>query len=178
MIKLKQILIEAEMIESKINEESVLNALKKSWGADICPEDFRKYWSSENPAFGCCGPTSYVVSKLLGAKIVQSDVIHHSWNELNGKYIDFSESQFQPGMIEKYIKLFPNDITPDVMEKLNLKKSSDGYYIYDVSKLKPVVDTTFETAEDCFNDSRTDEDSKKRCLLLLNKVKRILYIKK
>ncbi len=53
-------------------------------------------WSEDNPARGQCGVTALVVNDILGGEIVKTryEQLWHFYNIIDGKVIDFTESQF------------------------------------------------------------------------------------
>ena len=53
-------------------------------------------WSKDNPARGQCGVTALVVNDILGGTIVKTRYgqLWHFSNVIDGRVIDFTESQF------------------------------------------------------------------------------------
>jgi hypothetical protein len=87
----------------------VEQAVRASWGADVCedPADVPR-WSSANPSRGQCGPTALVVNDLLGGDLVVAEVQlpdgspsgYHWWNRLpGGAEVDLTREQFTDGEI-------------------------------------------------------------------------------
>ena len=81
---------------STITVESVEAALLTSWSSESSTK-----WKQSNPALGQCGVTALVVQDNLGGEIYKTIVqkpgghpLWHFYNRVNGKFIDFTSSQF------------------------------------------------------------------------------------
>lgn len=77
-------------------------ALRDCWSEATASPAFRDRWSEKNPALGQCSVTALVTQDLLGGEIMAAEVPNfgrHLWNRLeNGSEIDFTRSQFPPGI--------------------------------------------------------------------------------
>ena len=53
-------------------------------------------WKPENPALGQCGVTALVAQDVLGGDILKTPYgdIWHYYNRIDGRNVDFTESQF------------------------------------------------------------------------------------
>jgi hypothetical protein len=76
--------------------ERIRKALFKSWSIDSSSK-----WVPDNPARGQCSVTALVVNDLLGGEILKTRLPEgwHFYNRIDGKRVDFTESQFD-GPIE------------------------------------------------------------------------------
>ncbi|OGZ30297.1 MAG: hypothetical protein A2931_02020 [Candidatus Niyogibacteria bacterium RIFCSPLOWO2_01_FULL_45_48] len=97
------------MTQNRIDAGILRGAIERSWCKDTCNEPNK--WSKENPAGGQCVPTALVVQDFFGGKIIRLDlsksanpriagVRSHYFNEIGGKRIDFSASQFSQDYFE------------------------------------------------------------------------------
>ena len=82
--------------------ETVVVALRDSWGPDTCsPEDISS-WTLDNPARGQCATTAVVLHDYFGGSLVMGEVIvegervdYHWWNRLpDGEEVDVTIGQF------------------------------------------------------------------------------------
>lgn len=71
--------------------DKLKDALRAAWSRSSST-----LWSEDNPARGQCGVTALVVNDLLGGEIVKTrfEQLWHFYNVIDGKVIDFTESQF------------------------------------------------------------------------------------
>ncbi|EOP56121.1 hypothetical protein IKQ_01338 [Bacillus cereus VDM053] len=74
-----------------VKGKRIYEALIKSWSIETSSK-----WTSENPAKGQCGVTALVVQDLYGGEIKKTKVgeVWHFYNLIDGKVIDFTETQF------------------------------------------------------------------------------------
>jgi hypothetical protein len=65
--------------------------LRCSWSVET-----GRHWRRDNPASGQCGVTALVVHDELGGQILKTQVNEawHFYNQVEGKRIDFTMSQF------------------------------------------------------------------------------------
>ena len=77
------------MKENKIEE--LRAALFLSWS-----NQSSTLWKAENPALGQCGVTALVAQDILGGEIFKTPYgdIWHYYNQIDGRAVDFTESQF------------------------------------------------------------------------------------
>ena len=70
---------------------AIHSQLLRAWGLDTSST-----WQAGNPALGQCSVTALVIQDCLGGEILKTDVngAWHFYNEINGKRIDFTMSQF------------------------------------------------------------------------------------
>ncbi len=68
-----------------------VKAVEISWSSESST-----LWTAEKPAAGQCGVTALVANDELGAEILKTRYgsIWHFYNRLDGKRLDFTESQF------------------------------------------------------------------------------------
>ena len=71
--------------------ENLRTALFSSWS-----NKSSTLWKAECPALGQCGVTALVAQDILGGDILKTpfDDIWHYYNRIDGKNVDFTESQF------------------------------------------------------------------------------------
>ena len=77
------------------DEFAIRKALRRAWSLDTAVQ-----WSAENPANGQCNVTAAVIHDLFGGEILRTKLtgVWHYYNQLGGKPVDFSDSQFtDPG---------------------------------------------------------------------------------
>ncbi|MEM8688034.1 MAG: hypothetical protein AAGF81_11930 [Pseudomonadota bacterium] len=77
------------------DELTIRKALRQSWSLETAPQ-----WSAENPANGQCNVTAAVIYDLFGGEVLRTRMpgVWHYYNEIGGKRVDFSDSQFtDPG---------------------------------------------------------------------------------
>lgn len=76
--------------------EKLKDALLASWSGSSST-----LWSEGNPARGQCGVTALVVNDILGGEIVKTryEQLWHFYNVIDGKPIDFTESQFDAPIV-------------------------------------------------------------------------------
>lgn len=74
-----------------ISLEELAAALKRSWSIKTSSK-----WLKANPARGQCSVTALTVQELLGGEIMKTNAegYWHFYNVIDGKRLDFSESQF------------------------------------------------------------------------------------
>jgi hypothetical protein len=67
-------------------------ALEKAWSAETSSQ-----WRPANPARGQCSVTALVVEDIMGGEIAKTDVdgAWHFYNLVDGKRLDFTQSQFR-----------------------------------------------------------------------------------
>ena len=77
---------------SSTTPSQLLKALRKSWSGKSST-----LWRADNPALGNCGVTALVVQDHLGGEILKTKFgdIWHFYNRVDGKRMDFTESQFE-----------------------------------------------------------------------------------
>jgi hypothetical protein len=73
------------------DEMRVLTCLTEAWSAESS-----SLWSPHNPAAGQCGVTAALVHDRFGGRILKTRIgsRFHYYNEIAGRRIDFTESQF------------------------------------------------------------------------------------
>ncbi|WP_261967969.1 YunG family protein [Prosthecodimorpha staleyi] len=73
------------------DEMRVLTCLTEAWSAESSSQ-----WSPHNPAAGQCGLTAALVHDRFGGRILKTRIgsSFHYYNEIAGRRIDFTESQF------------------------------------------------------------------------------------
>ncbi|AZO11577.1 MULTISPECIES: hypothetical protein [unclassified Mesorhizobium] len=71
--------------------EALRSALQNAWSVETSSK-----WLPENPAKGQCSVSALVVQDLLGGDIAKTDVdgAWHFYNLVDGRRLDFSQSQF------------------------------------------------------------------------------------
>lgn len=71
--------------------EKLKKALRTSWSLRSST-----LWTADNPARGHCGVTSLVAQDILGGEILKTPCgdLWHFYNFIDGKAVDFTESQF------------------------------------------------------------------------------------
>lgn len=86
------------------DEERIRAALHDAWSLETAVQ-----WTRENPALGQCNVTAAVIHDLFGGEILRTRLpgVWHYYNCMNGKRVDFTDSQFTaPGPLfaapEKY----------------------------------------------------------------------------
>jgi len=81
----------------KITIEELKEALRKSWSKETSYDP--KGWTPENPAWGQCAITVFVVQDYLGGNIKAGFIkglAYHYWNQLpDGSDEDFTKEQFK-----------------------------------------------------------------------------------
>ncbi|WHA43386.1 hypothetical protein [Agrobacterium larrymoorei] len=79
-----------------LTDDILLTVLNSAWSLKTSSK-----WSIENPAKGQCGVTSLIINDLLGGEIAKTDVSgeFHFYNLINGRRVDFTDSQF-PAALE------------------------------------------------------------------------------
>lgn len=81
--------------DPKIRE--MYDKLLKIWAADTCAPRLRENWSPENPTYGQCSITSFLVQDLYGGKVYGirlPDESYHCYNEACGSVFDLTSEQF------------------------------------------------------------------------------------
>ena len=122
------------MTQNRIDAGILRGAIERSWCKDTCNEPNK--WSKENPAGGQCVPTALVVQDFFGGKIIRLDlsksanpriagVRSHYFNEIGGKRIDFSASQFSQDYFEVQ-QLLQNPKNVSEVKREELLKSEDA----------------------------------------------------
>lgn len=88
-------------ITNEIMQETLLN----SWSLKSS-----SLWTEDNPAAGHCGVTALVVNDIMGGDILKTKFIGlwHFYNRIDGKIIDFTESQFD--LLPTYDNVISNRI--------------------------------------------------------------------
>ena len=121
------------MAQEKVDAGILRDAIGRSWRKDTCSEPGE--WSRENPAAGQCVPTALVVQDFFGGKIIRldlsrsanqriADVRSHYFNEIDGKGVDFSASQFGQDYFEVQ-QLLQNVKNVSEVKREELLKSED-----------------------------------------------------
>ena len=67
------------------------------WAADTCAPRMRKDWTKENPTYGQCSITAFLVQDLFGGKVYgvpRPDGSYHCYNEVDGVVFDLTSEQF------------------------------------------------------------------------------------
>ncbi|WP_033717952.1 YunG family protein [Bacillus cereus] len=74
-----------------VKKKQIYDMLTKSWSIETSSK-----WTSENPVKGQCGVTALVVQDLYGGEIKKTKVggVWHFYNLIDGKVLDFTETQF------------------------------------------------------------------------------------
>ena len=122
------------MARDRIGAGILRGAIGRSWCKDTCNEPNK--WSSENPAGGQCVSTALVAQDFFGGKILRldlsrsankriADVRSHYFNEIDGKRIDFSASQFSQDYFEVQ-QLLQNPKNVSEVKREELLKSEDA----------------------------------------------------
>lgn len=75
----------------RFHEEEIREVLRKSWSIHSSTK-----WTPANPAKGQCGVTALVIHDLFGGEIRKTRLSEgwHYYNEISGKRMDFTDSQF------------------------------------------------------------------------------------
>ncbi len=72
--------------------------LKKVWSADTCAPRMRQDWSPENPTFGQCSITAFLMQDIYGGKVFGvplPDGNYHCFNIIGDCVFDLTSEQFQ-----------------------------------------------------------------------------------
>lgn len=106
--------------QEHMNLDDLEKALQKSWSKETSYSP--DLWTVGNPAMGQCAVTALVVNDYLGGEIVWADAvlpdgqkISHYFNQIDGKEIDLTRSQFPEG----------TDIPRGVMKNKNFSTTRD-----------------------------------------------------
>lgn len=79
-------------------------ALLHCWSAESCAAGMRSHWTPENPTFGQCSVTAFLVQDLFGGKVLGVPLENgfiHCYNEVNGCAFDLTSEQFN-GELPQY----------------------------------------------------------------------------
>ena len=75
------------------DETSIRAALPTAWSLKTATQ-----WTPEMPAGGQCNVTTVIIHDLFGGEILRTKVpgydVAHYYNRINGKAVDFTDSQF------------------------------------------------------------------------------------
>jgi len=91
------------------DESLIRNALPKAWSLETAAQ-----WTQENPASGQCNVTTVVIHDLFGGDILRTQLpgVWHYYNRINGKRVDFSDSQFgAPGALFEAPAAYDDELT-------------------------------------------------------------------
>lgn len=155
------------MAENKIDAGILRGAIERSWCAHTSQEPEK--WSALNPAGGQCVPTSLVVHDFFGGRIIRLDlsksanhklaeICSHYFNEVDGKWIDFSAEQFGRHYSEVQ-ELFKNPALVSERQGKDLLKIKDVRDRYLLLRLAVARDLS-----GC--NSLFDDSIYRKCLLL------------
>ena len=78
-------------MEVAFDEQKIRAALHTAWSRETAVQ-----WTPENPASGQCNVTAAVIQDVFGGEIQRTRVedIWHYYNRIDGRRIDFTDSQF------------------------------------------------------------------------------------
>ena len=71
--------------------------LKNIWAADTCAPRMRGEWTPENPTWGQCSVTAFLMQDIFGGKVYGvplSDGSIHCFNDVDGCIFDLTSEQF------------------------------------------------------------------------------------
>lgn len=91
------------------DEPLIRNALPKAWSLETAMQ-----WTKENPASGQCNVTTVVIHDLFGGEILRTRLpgVWHYYNRIDGKRVDFSDSQFDaPGALFEAPAAYDDELT-------------------------------------------------------------------
>ncbi len=91
------------------DENEIRTALRASWSRDTAVQ-----WTRDNPALGQCNVTAAVIHDLFGGRILRTKLrgIWHYYNEIEGRRIDLTDSQFtSPGALFDAPEIYQDEVS-------------------------------------------------------------------
>ena len=85
----------AEYVPEGVRE--LYRDLRQVWCAETCAPRMREQWSPENPSFGQCSITAFLVQELFGGTVYgiqRPDGSVHCYNEIEDSTFDLTSEQF------------------------------------------------------------------------------------
>ena len=67
------------------------------WAADTCAPRMRAKWTKENPTFGQCSITAFLIQDIFGGRVLgvpRRDGTFHCFNDVDGCVFDLTSEQF------------------------------------------------------------------------------------
>ena len=67
------------------------------WAADTCAPRMRDKWTQENPTFGQCSITAFLIQDIYGGRVLgvpRRGGAFHCFNDVNGCVFDLTSEQF------------------------------------------------------------------------------------
>lgn len=80
--------------------------LKKTWCAETCAPRLRANWSPDNPAFGQCSITAFLIQDFFGGIVLgipMEDGNCHCFNYANGRAFDLTSEQFGDAVLNYHM---------------------------------------------------------------------------
>ena len=101
--------------------------MKKSWSKDTCYPEVKEEWPDKDPSYGQSLVTALVINDFFGGDIARcmSSTGGHYYNQIDGKIIDLTTSQFHGESI-----LYGHEEIIDREELLEKNDNRERYLLF------------------------------------------------
>ena len=83
--------------ERGLTPRDYYDLLSGIWAADTCAPRMRAKWTKENPTFGQCSITAFLIQDIFGGRVLgvpRRDGTFHCFNDVDGCVFDLTSEQF------------------------------------------------------------------------------------